>query len=65
MKFHLHSSQNELPQHGIITASVNKSLQMLQIKSSGISCFFSIGGKLTGSIAGEFPAKSELKVLNI
>lgn len=53
----LHSSQNELPQHGIMTASVNKSLQMLQIKSSGISCFFSTGGKLMmGSVAAEFPA---------
>lgn len=55
---HLHSSQNDDPQHAIITASVNKSLQMLQIKSSGISCFFSTGGKLIGSVAGEFPAKS-------
>lgn len=53
----LHSSQNELPQQGIMTASVNKSLQMLQIKSSGISCFFSTGGRLMmGSVAAEFPA---------
>lgn len=47
--FHLQSSQNELPQQGIITASVNKSLQILQIKSSGISCFCSVtaGGAAT------------------
>lgn len=36
-----HSSQKELPQHGIITASVNRSLQMAQIRSSGITCFSS------------------------
>lgn len=39
----LHSSQKEFPQHGIITASVNKSLHKLQSKSSGISGFLTIG----------------------
>lgn len=57
--FYLHSSQNDVPQHGIITASVKSSLQMLQIKSSGISCFFSIGGTFTGSVAELFPAANE------
>lgn len=52
----LHSSQNELPQHGIMTASLNRSLQMLQIKSSGTSCFFSAPMFGVASSAGELPA---------
>ncbi len=47
-KFYLHSSQNELPQHGIMTASAYKSLHILQSKSSGISCFFSGIGAVVG-----------------
>lgn len=39
----LHSSQNEFPQQGIITASVKRSLQMLHNKSSGISGFSTAG----------------------
>lgn len=50
-----------------MTASVNKSLQILQIKSSGISCFFSTGGRFIGSVAGEFPAfgESDAKTIKI
>lgn len=43
IKEELHSSQNELPQHGIITASVKRSLQILHNKSSGISGFSTAG----------------------
>lgn len=43
-----HSSQKELPQQGIITASLKRSLQMLQMRSSGTSGFFSAGGAGSG-----------------
>lgn len=42
---YLQSSQKELPQQGIITASTKIFLQMPQIKSSGISCSFSVDNK--------------------
>lgn len=44
-----HSSQKELPQHGIMTASLKMPLQMEQIKSSGISRFSSTNWFLVGS----------------
>lgn len=46
--YYIHSSQNELPQHGIITVSVRRSWQIEQTNSSGIAGFSAIssGGRL-------------------
>lgn len=54
----LHSSQKEFPQHGIITASVRRSLQILHNKSSGISGF-----SITGSGSWENGGRSFLPSL--
>lgn len=55
---YLHSSQNEFPQHGIITASVRRSLHKLQINSSGM-----LGSGAAGALVGVSapPALSEAK----
>lgn len=45
----LHSSQKLLPQQGIITASVSKSLQIIHCKSSGISTLLSTTAAGLGS----------------
>lgn len=59
---HLHSSQNELPQHGIMTASVSKSRQRLQISSSGM-----FGSGAAGALVGVSapPALSEAKYASL
>lgn len=60
--WYLHSSQNEFPQQGIITASVSKSRQRLQINSSGI-----VGSGAAGALAGVSapPALSDAKYASL